>query len=146
MSSHKATVTWERNGADFSLASYSRDHRWDFEGGESLGASAAPGYKGNPELVDPEQAFVASLSSCHMLTFLYLAAAKKLVINRYVDESEGFLGKNEQGKMFVERVVMRPRVEFEGDAPDQATLDQLHHGAHANCFIANSVTTRIDIE
>ena len=146
MSSHKATVTWERNGADFSLASYSRDHRWDFEGGETVSASAAPRYKGNPELVDPEEAFVASLSSCHMLTFLYLAAAKKLVVNRYVDEAEGFLGKNEQGKMVVERVIMRPRIEFEGGEPDKATLDQLHHGAHANCFIANSVTTRIEIE
>jgi organic hydroperoxide reductase OsmC/OhrA len=146
MASHKATITWERGDSEFKAGAYSHDHRWDFEGGESLAASAAPAYRGNPALVDPEQGFVASLSSCHMLTFLAMAAAKGMVVDRYSDEAEGFIGKNDQGRMAVTRVVLRPRVSFAGDAPDETTLEQLHERAHKMCFIANSVSCPVDVE
>ena len=144
MASHKATIRWQADDRDFTPAGYNRDHRWDFEGGQSVGASAAPAYKGNPALVDPEQAFTASLAACHMLTFLYLAAVKGIVISAYVDEAEGFLGKTEQGRMAMERVVLKPRIQFVGPSPDEETLRDLHHRAHEDCFIANSVTTRIE--
>jgi len=145
MSSHKASIHWQRGDSEFSPAGYNRDHRWDFEGGESVGASAAPAYKGNPALVDPEQAFTASLSACHMLTFLYMAATKGLVVERYDDDAEGFIGKNEEGRMAVTRVVLRPRVEF-AEAPDAETLATLHERAHKMCFIANAVRCAVDIE
>ncbi len=144
MASHKATVRWQADESEFKPASYNRDHRWEFEGGQSLGASAAPAYKGNPALVDPEEAFTASLASCHMLTFLYLAAVKGIVVTAYTDQAEGFIGKNEQGRVAVLKVVLRPRIEFDGPAPDAATLSDLHHRAHENCFIANSVITKIE--
>ncbi len=146
MASHKISLNWSRNGQDFKPGMYSTDHRWTFEGGESVGASAAPAYKGNPALVDPEEAFTASLSACHMLTFLHMCAMKGFVVNSYTDDAEGFLGKNDDGRMAMVRVVLRPQIEFDGDAPDAATMDQLHHRAHMNCFIANSVSTKIDIE
>ena len=146
MASHKASLSWARNGQEFKPGKYSTDHPWHFEGGESVMASAAAAYGGNAALVDPEQAFTASLSACHMLTFLHMAAMKGHVVNQYSDDAEGFLGKNDEGRMAVTRVVLRPKIEFEGDAPDDATLDQLHHRAHLNCFIANSVSTQIDIE
>jgi organic hydroperoxide reductase OsmC/OhrA len=146
MSEHRVNLTWTRGGRDFTYESYSRDHTWSFEGGATVGASAAPGYKGNPELVDPEQAFVASLSSCHMLTFLALAAKNRLVVDRYVDNATGVMEKNEQGRMAVTRVVLRPEIEFEGDVPDPAKLVELHDKAHHHCFIANSVKTDITVE
>lgn len=145
MHSHRVKVTWERQGKEFSPAGYSRDHQWQFAGGETVQASAAPGYKGNPALVDPEDAFTASLSSCHMLTFLYLAAVKGFTVERYSDDAEGFLGKTDRG-MAMTRVVLRPDIEFSGEAPDAAALKQLHHKAHSECFIANSVTTQVDVE
>lgn len=146
MASHKATVRWERGEREFTLATYDRNHRWEFEGGETLRASAAPEYKGSADHVDPEQAFTASLSACHMLTFLALAANKGLTIDRYVDHAEGFLGKNEQGRMAMVRVVLRPEISFADGPPDAETLDQLHERAHKTCFIANSVTTQVDVE
>ena len=145
MHSHKVTIRWHRDGKDFTPAGYSRDHEWLFEGGESLRASAAPAYKGNPDLTDPEQAFTAALSSCHMLTFLYLAAVKGFVVDQYSDDAEGFLGKTERG-MAMTRVVLRPAVTFAEPGPDSDTLAKLHDQAHHDCFIANSVTTQIDVE
>ncbi len=144
MSVHKATIRWQADEKEFTPATYNRDHRWEFEGGQSLGASAAPAYRGNPALVDPEEAFTASLASCHMLTFLYLAAVKGITVTGYVDEAEGHIGKNQQGRMAVLRVMLRPRIEFAGTPPDEATLQALHEQAHKHCFIANSVTTEIE--
>jgi organic hydroperoxide reductase OsmC/OhrA len=146
MSSHKATISWNRNDQPFELKTYSRDHLWQFPGGESLSASAAPAYAGNADLVDPEEAFTASLSACHMLTFLALACSKGFVVNRYEDEAEGTLAKNEQSRLAMTRVVLRPKIEFEGSAPDSATLEVLHERAHKACFIANSVNTEIVVE
>ncbi len=146
MASHKTSLNWQRDGEEFKPGKYSTDHPWTFDGGESVMASAAAAYGGNAALVDPEQAFTASLSACHMLTFLYMAASKGFVINSYQDDAEGFLGKNDEGRMAMVRVVLKPRIEFDGEAPDTATMEQLHHRAHLNCFIANSVSTQIDIE
>ncbi len=147
MSEHRVTVSWDRGGRDFTYETYSRDHTWSFEGGTTVAASAAPAYKGNADLVDPEEAFVASLSSCHMLTFLALATKKRLVVERYTDRAVGVLEKNEDGRLAVTRVVLRPEIEFGGDRrPTPADLAELHEKAHDHCFIANSVKTEVTVE
>lgn len=146
MAAHGVTVKWNRESADFTYQTYNRDHTWQFDGGESVNASAAVDYLGNGSFVDPEQAFVASLSACHMLVFLAVAANKGLNVASYEDQADGVLAKNEQGKMAVTKVILQPRIQFDGQAPDAATLDKLHHMAHRNCFIANSVTTEIEVK
>ncbi len=147
MSEHRVTLTWNRGGRDFNYQSYSRDHTWTFEGGVRIDASAAPAYLGNADLVDPEEAFVASLSSCHMLTFLALAAKKRFVVESYTDSASGFLEKNAQGKLALTRVVLRPDIVFgTGGRPAPEALEELHDLAHHACFLANSVTTSISIE
>ena len=144
MSEHVAKLSWERQGAPFDYKSYSRNHTWDFGHGHRVAASAAAAYLGDPEKVDPEQAFVASLSSCHMLTFLALAAMRKLTVESYLDEAIGHLAKNEAGKMVISRVDLHPKVTFApGIEVDAATLEKLHHRAHEECFLANSVTCEI---
>ncbi len=146
MSEHKATIKWARDGADFGYKTYSRDHVWRFDNGVETPASAAPAYLGNPQRVDPEFAFVAALSSCHMLTFLALASNKGFVVDNYDDNAVGFLEKNANGKLAVTRVELRPRILFSGDKqPAQADLDWLHEKAHKECFIANSVTTKVSV-
>jgi organic hydroperoxide reductase OsmC/OhrA len=146
MSVHRATVRWQSTDAPFTYATYSRTHRWQFEGGTEVEASAAPAYRGDPALVDPEEAFVASLASCHLLTFLANAARDGLVVERYEDEAEGVLAKNAGGRLAVTRVVLRPRVTFGGAAPTAAVVAQMHERAHAACFIANSVRTEVVVE
>jgi organic hydroperoxide reductase OsmC/OhrA len=146
MSEHKANILWSRGGADFSYKNYSRDHIWRFDNGVEVTASAAPAYLGNPRRVDPEAAFVAALSSCHMLTFLALAANKGFVVDSYVDNAMGRLEKNANGKLAVTSVELRPDVLFCGaKVPTQADLDWLHDKAHRECFIANSVTTEVKV-
>ena len=146
MSEHKATVKWARDGANFGYKNYSRDHVWLFKNGIELSASAAPAYLGDPNRVDPESAFVAALSSCHMLTFLALASNKGFVVDSYEDNAVGFLEKNANGKLAVTRVELHPKIAFSGDVkPTQADLDRLHDKAHRECFIANSVTTKINV-
>lgn len=147
MSEHRAHVGWKRGGASFTYETYPRDHVWRFEGGVEIPASSAPAYLGNPDRVDPEAGLVATLSSCHMLTFLAIAARKRLVVETYTDDAVGVLEKNEAGKLAVTRVVLRPRITFgEGVAPSKEELDRLHHAAHDNCFIANSVKTEVTVE
>jgi organic hydroperoxide reductase OsmC/OhrA len=147
MSEHKVTVEWKRETENFSYESYNRDHVWAFEGGVRVPASAAPVYRGNPALVDPEEALVAALSSCHMLTFLAIAAKKQFVVDRYSDNAIGFLEKNTQGKLAMTRVILRPRVTFDGqNVPTQEQIKSLHERAHSECFIANSVTTDVTVE
>ncbi len=146
MSEHRVRVTWERGGIDFGYESYPRDHAWRFESGVSVPASAAPAFRGNPSRVDPEAAFAAALSSCHMLTFLAIASRKRLVVDRYEDEAVGFLEKNEAGKLAMTRVVLRPRIAFAGATPGPEVVADLHERAHRECFIANSVLTRVEIE
>jgi organic hydroperoxide reductase OsmC/OhrA len=146
MSEHRAHIDWKRDTPDFRHESYSRSHTWRFEGGVEVPASAAPDYQGDPTRVDPEAGLVATISSCHMLTFLALAARRRLTVNAYRDDAVGFMEKNAEGKLAVTRVVLRPAVEFEGTQPSAADLDKLHHLAHEHCFIANSVRTEVTVE
>ncbi|MGH8633208.1 MAG: OsmC family protein [Burkholderiales bacterium] len=146
MSEHKATIKWSRAGKDFAYKSYSRDHTWRFENGVEVPASATPSYLGNPQRVDPEAALVAALSSCHMLTFLALAANKGFVVESYEDAAVGHLEKNAGGKMAITRVELHPKIAFgAGKQPTAADLDWLHDKAHKECFIANSVTIDIRV-
>ena len=150
MGTYTATVRWTRNGDVFTDNRYSRGHEWAFDGGIVLRASSSPQVVprfSDPSGIDPEEAFVASLSSCHMLTFLFLAAARKFTVDSYVDEAIGTLAKNDRGKFAMTRVLLRPRVIFSGvEQPGAEKLKELHHKAHEGCFIANSVTTTIDCE
>ena len=146
MSEHRATIRWQRGGAEFTYDGYSRNHAWELEGAPAIAASAAPEFLGEAGRVDPEAAFVASVSSCHMLTFLAIAARKRLTVDGYEDAAVGHLEKNENGKLAVTRVVLRPRIRWEGAAPTAETVERMHELAHENCFIANSVRTDIRIE
>ncbi len=147
MSEHKVRVSWARGAADFSYEAYDRTHTWAFPGGTRVEASAAPEYRGRRELPNPEEALVAALSSCHMLTFLALAARRRLVVERYEDDAVGHMEKNAQGRIAITRVVLRPRIAFGGEGPPAAEeLARLHHLAHEQCFIANSVKTEVTVE
>jgi organic hydroperoxide reductase OsmC/OhrA len=146
MSEHKVKLRWERGGAEFSYQKYPRDHTWSFEGGHKLVATAAAAFLGNPAHVNPEEAFVASLSSCHMLTFLAIACKQKFVLDSYADEAVGHLEKNVDGKLAITRVELRPQIMWGGDRrPTAEELDKMHHAAHENCFIANSVKTKVSV-
>jgi len=147
MSEHRATIEWRRGDAAFKYETYSRSHVLRFEGGIEVPARAAPANipptaAGGPG-VDPEQAFVASLSSCHMLWFLHLACRAGHVVERYVDEASGVLGKGADGRMAMTRVTLNPVVAFSGTAPTAQAHAALHEKAHEHCFIANSVKTEV---
>ena len=146
MNEHHATVRWRRTSADFSYDSYNRAHEIVLkDGAVVLAASSAPDLKGDPDRVNPEEAYVAALSSCRMLTSLAICARKRLTVETYDDDAVGFLDRGPSGKLWMGRVILRPRVRF-GVAVDDATLSELHHKSHENCFIANSVTTDVTIE
>jgi organic hydroperoxide reductase OsmC/OhrA len=150
MSEHTATVVWQRGDQPFTDNAYSRAHRWVFDGGATIEASAAPDVVPLPmsvaENVDPEEAFVASLASCHMLFFLSLAAKKGYVVDSYTDAALGYTGKNSEGRIAVTKVILEPKVSFVGDqVPTAGELEKLHHRAHDLCFIANSVKTEIAV-
>lgn len=146
-SSHTATIAWQRGDAAFTDRRYSRAHRWSFDGGAVVPASSSPHVVrvpfSDPAGVDPEEAFVAALSSCHMLWFLDLAAQAGHVVDRYTDEACGFMRTGDDGRAWVARVELRPRTTFVGAAPDAAALQALHHRAHEACFLANSVRTEV---
>ena len=147
MSEHKVSLTWKRGDAPFDYQKYPRDHTWKFDGGHEMTATAAPVYLGNPKHVDPEEAFVASLSSCHMLTFLAIACKKKFVLDEYADEAVGHMEKNAEGKMAITRVILKQKTKFSGDKqPTPEELDEMNHMAHDQCFIANSVKTEVTVE
>lgn len=152
MSEYRATVEWRRDGgAVFTDNRYSRAHTWRFDGGLAVPASSSPHVVrtpySDPAAVDPEEAFVASVSSCHMLWFLLLAAKRGFVVDSYEDEAVGVMEKNERGKLAITRIALRPRIEFSGaKLPTAAEIDALHHKAHEECFIANSVRTAIAVE
>ena len=140
------TLTWRRATPDFEYKTYNRDHKWSFDGGHEMAATAAPAYLGNPKLVDPEEAFVASLSSCHMLTFLAVACKKRFLLDEYVDEAVGHMEKNAEGKLAITRVELHPNLKFSGEnQPTAADIEEMHHFAHDNCFIANSVKTAVTV-
>lgn len=147
MSEHKVSLQWNRGDAPFEYQKYSRDHTWEFDGGHEMQATAAPAYLGNPKNVDPEEAFVASLSSCHMLTFLAVACKKKFVLDEYSDNAVGVMEKNAEGKLAITKVTLRPKLKFSGEKqPTEQELDEMHHFAHDQCFIANSVKTEVTVE
>jgi organic hydroperoxide reductase OsmC/OhrA len=150
MSEYKATIKWARNSPDFLKGKYSREHTWTFDGGVTVPATSSqhvvPVPYSNPANVDPEEAFVASLSSCHMLTFLFLAQKQGFQIDSYEDEAVGLVTKNEANKMWVSAVTLNPKIAFSGEKlPSAEDQERLHHGAHENCFIANSVKTAVTV-
>ena len=144
MSEHVAEVAWSRGGAAFGL-DYDRTHEWRFDGGVTVPASAAPALFGDPTRVDPEEAFVASISSCHMMWFLYLAAEAGLVVDRYTDAAVGVMRRTESEHSWITTVDLRPEVVWSGEVPSDEVVDALHHESHRRCFIANSVKTRITV-
>lgn len=151
MSTYTATVRWSRDRAtDFAKGQYSRAHEWAFDGGAVVPASPSPHVVPAPWSdsagVDPEEAFVASLSSCHMLFFIDFARRDRWVVDAYSDEAEGVLEKRADGKMAMTRVILRPEVTWDGNAPDTAAIADLHHRAHEACFIANSVNTEVTVQ
>jgi len=151
MSEYQAHVLWKRHeGEAFTDARYSRAHTWGFDGGVVVPASSAvssvPLPYSKPENVDPEEAFVAALSSCHMLTFLYLAAKARFVVDAYDDRATGILEKNPEGRLAITRVRLDPKITFSGaPAPTAADLARLHHAAHEQCYLASSVRTEITV-
>ena len=151
MSEYTAVIEWRRNGAAFTDKRYSRSHRWRFDGGIEVPASSSPHVVPLPlsvaEAVDPEEAFVAALSSCHMLAFLWIAAKAGFIVDSYIDDAVGILEKNAQGKLAITRVTLRPRVSFAPDArPSMSQHEAMHHEAHEDCFIASSVQTAVRCE
>ena len=151
MSNHKATIRWQRTSDEFLKGRYSREHTWEFDGGAVVQASPSPAVVpapySNAAHVDPEEAFVASLSSCHMLTFLYLAGRKGFQVDSYADEAVGVITKNERKVPWVSTVTLNPRIVFSGaKLPTRAEQEHLHHESHEQCFIANSVKTEVIVE
>lgn len=147
MSEHRAAIRWTRTSADFTYESYNRAHELTFEGGLTVPASSAPEFRGDKDRLDPESAFVSALSSCHMLTFLALAARKRRSLESYEDDAVGYLEKNARGKLVMSRVILRPRVVWSKDTDVPAEeIVMMHRLAHAECFIANSVTTEVSVE
>jgi len=150
MSEHKAIISWTCTGPDFLKGKYSREHTWSFDGGATVPASPSPSVVpapwSNAAHVDPEEAFVASIASCHMLTFLWLAAREGFQAQSYRDEAVGTMAKNERGVPWVSNVALRPQIIWSGaKLPTPADLERLHHAAHEGCFIANSVKTQITV-
>ena len=149
---HEATVRWERGpGEAFTDNRYTRAHEWRFDGGAVVPASASPHNVrvpfADPAAVDPEEAFVAALSSCHMLFFLAFAAARGLAVDTYMDAAQGRMAKAPDGREWLDRVILRPRIAFDGDRrPTPAEIEALHHAAHEACFLANSVKSEVVVE
>lgn len=148
MSNHTATIRWNRTSEEFLKGRYSREHTWAFDGGAVIQASPSPSVVpvpfSNPAHVDPEEAYVAALSSCHMLTFLYLAGRSGFQVDSYEDEAAGVMTKNEHGAFWLSTVTLNPRIVYSGaKQPTQEQETHLHHEAHAQCFIANSVKTEV---
>jgi len=146
-----AEIIWERGDAVFSDNRYSRRHLWRFDGGLDVPASSAPQSvpvpMSDPSAVDPEEAFIASLSSCHMLWFLAIAGKRKFRVDRYRDQAGGILEKNAAGKLWMSVVTLHPEVQFSGELlPTPQQIEDMHHSAHAECYIANSVSSQVRVE
>jgi len=151
MGEYKASVTWERSGERFTDNRYSRAHLWEFDGGLRVPASASPQVVpvplSDPAGVDPEEAFVAALSSCHMLWFLFTAAKRGFTIDSYRDDAVGTMEKDAEGRLAITKVTLRPRIRFSGsEIPDSREIDDMHDESHHQCFIANSVCTNVTVE
>jgi len=138
---YRTILTWSRKTPDFNYDTFNRNHLIRFGSGSEFEGSSAPEYTGDSSKVNPEESFLASLSSCHMLTFLAIAAKSRYVVDEYKDEAEAELGKNPEGKVAITRVNLRPKVTFSGpNQPDSDKIQTLHDKAHRYCFIANSVS------
>jgi len=151
MSEHKATISWKRTSPAYLEGKYSRAHEWIFDGGITVPASPSPSVVpvpySDPSRVDPEEAFVASVSSCHMLTFLHLAARRGFQIDSYEDAASGSMTRNEKGVPWVSQVTLNPCIAYSGDKmPTPADEDHLHHLAHEQCYIANSIKTEVVVK
>jgi len=152
MSEYSATVNWVRQPQENYIDNqYSRGHKWQFDGGVTVAASSSPHVVPLPYSVeanvDPEEAFVASLSSCHMLFFLSIAAKRKFVVDEYTDQAVGVMEKDDTGKISMTKVTLRPKIKFSGERqPSFAQLEKMHHQSHEQCFIANSVKTKVITE
>jgi organic hydroperoxide reductase OsmC/OhrA len=143
---YRATIDWKRTSDTFTYETYNRAHEWIFHS-VTVPASTTAEYHGDSSRVNPEEGFIASLSSCHMLTFLAICTKRKLSLDAYRDEAVGYVEKNEQGRIAVTRVILRPQVTWTpGVTVSAADLDKMHHQAHENCFIANSVKTEVTLE
>jgi organic hydroperoxide reductase OsmC/OhrA len=151
MAEYRARILWTRQSSErFVDSRYSRAHSWEFDGGVTAPASSAvssvPLPYSKPENVNPEEAFVAAISSCHMLTFLYLAAKESFVVDSYDDLAVGTMTRNSKGRLSVSSVRLTPKIMFSGTlSPADAVMDRLHHAAHEECYIANSVLTAITV-
>jgi organic hydroperoxide reductase OsmC/OhrA len=151
MSTYSVIIRWGRGDQPFTDNRYSRGHTWEFDGGIAVPASSSPHAVPLPysraNAVDPEEAFVASLSSCHMLWFLSIAAKRRFCVDSYVDNAAGVMARNALGKLAMTRVTLRPKVVFVGNPlPAPSEIEAMHHTAHAECFIANSVKTEVHCE
>jgi organic hydroperoxide reductase OsmC/OhrA len=150
MSEHRATIRWKRTGPDFLKGQYSREHSWTFDGGLTVPASPSPSVVpapySNAAHLDPEEAFVASIASCHMLTYLFVAQRQGFQVDSYDDEAVGVMTKNDRGIPWVSSVTLSPKISYSGTKhPSPADEGRLHHQAHEQCFIANSVKTEITV-
>jgi organic hydroperoxide reductase OsmC/OhrA len=149
MAHHFATIVWTCNAPDFMTGRYSREHTWRFDGGLTVPASSSPAVVraplSNPAHVDPEEAFVASISSCHMLTYLHLARVAGFEVKSYEDEAVGETAKNDKGMYWVSIVTLNPRVIYGDKHPTAEEEEQLHHKAHEQCFISQSVKTEVNV-
>ncbi len=150
MHAYRARISWRRDGAEFAGGRYSRGHEWSFDGGVTVPASASPSHVPAPysvvEAVDPEEAVVAAASSCHMLFVLFLAAKRGLVVESYEDDASGVIETNQDGKNAFSRITLRPRVRFAGTEPSAGALAELHHAAHDECYVANSLKCAVVVE
>jgi organic hydroperoxide reductase OsmC/OhrA len=147
MSEHKVTINWVREKDDFSYKGYDRTHEWRFDGGTNIRASGAKEFYGDPAFPNPEEALAASLSSCHMLTFLAIASRKKMIVDSYEDHAVAILDKNSNGKLAVTKTYLHPKVVFSGEnIPTKEEIIHIHHLSHEECFIANSVLTEVIVE
>lgn len=144
MSRYSAEVAWNR-GEVAPGEDYSRSHVWRFDGGVEVPASSAPDLHGDPSRVDPEEAFVASISSCHMLWFLHLAADRGFHVRTYTDRAVGHMNRVDRGVIAITDVDLHPEIEWVGDVPDARTTAEIHDESHHRCFIANSVTSTITV-
>ena len=145
MSTFSIELAWRRTTPDFDYKTFDRGHIWYLAGGQTVQGSAAPEFSGDPEKSNPEEALLAALSSCHMLTFLHKARLAGFVVTSYRDHASGIMEEIAPGKMAVTKVTLSPQIEWNGQAPDAEQLAHLHHKAHEECFIANSVKTEVTV-
>lgn len=151
MSKHTAIIRWKNAGPDFLARRYSREHTLHFDGGAVVPGSPSPGIVpapwSNPAGVDPEEAFIAAVSACHMLWFLHVACDADFLVESYEDEAEGHMSRNEDGALWVSQIFLRPKIAWGGDKrPTEDEVAHLHHLAHKQCFIANSIKTEVRVE